>query len=46
MATVYKKITPSEIKNKQISQASSFDKTQVSNILGTFVNLFKDKHLS
>jgi len=46
MATVYKKITTTELKNKQIQQASSSDKTQVFNILNAFVNLFKDKHLS
>lgn len=46
MATVYKKVTPSQIRNKQIPQASTSDKTQVSNILDTFITLFKNKHLS
>ena len=46
MATVYKKINVDSVKGKQIPQATDSQKTQVNTIIGTFVNLFKTKHLS
>jgi ACT domain-containing protein len=46
MATIYKKIPVQEVANTQISLATSNDKIQAMNIITTFVNLFKDKHLS
>ena len=46
MATVYKKVSAQEVKNRNISQSSETDKTSASVILSTFVTLFKNKHLS
>jgi hypothetical protein len=46
MATVYKKISVQSIRNQEIPSVSANDKTKVATILGTFVNLFKAKHLS
>jgi hypothetical protein len=45
MATIYKKISVQELRNTQISLAISNDKIQAMNIITTFVNLFKQKHL-
>jgi hypothetical protein len=45
MATIYKKIPVQEVTNTQISLATSNDKIQAMNIITTFVNLFKQKHL-
>lgn len=45
MATVYKKISSLDVKNRQISQSSAADKTKASEIIGVFINLFKQKHL-
>jgi|LakMenE01Jun11ns_1017448.scaffolds.fasta_scaffold9680833_2 hypothetical protein len=45
MATIYKKISAQEVINTQISLATSNDKIQAMNIITTFVNLFKQKHL-
>ena len=46
MATVYKKINTEVVRNKQIPQATEAEKLQASNIVSTFVTLFKQKHLS
>lgn len=46
MATVYKKISTQDVENRQILQASAEDKTKASAIVSSFVNLFKQKHLS
>jgi ACT domain-containing protein len=45
MATIYKKIPVQEVANTHISLATSNDKIQAMNIITTFVNLFKQKHL-
>jgi ACT domain-containing protein len=45
MATIYKKIPVQEVANTQIPLATSSDKIQAMNIITTFVNLFKQKHL-
>jgi hypothetical protein len=45
MATIYKKIPVQNVKNIDISLASSDDKLKAMNIITTFVNLFKQKHL-
>jgi RNase H-fold protein (predicted Holliday junction resolvase) len=46
MATLYKKVSTQEVKNRNISQSSETDKTSANMILNTFVTLFKNKHLS
>jgi len=46
MATVYKKITTTELSNRSVSVSSNDEKSKASTILNTFVNLFKQKHLS
>lgn len=45
MATVYKKISNQNVKNKHVPLASSEDKAQALNIINLFVSLFKQKHL-
>lgn len=46
MATVYKKISTQSVKNRQLAQASNDDASKASNIISSFINLFKQKHLS
>lgn len=46
MTVIYKKISTSTVRNKHIPSASTPDKAQATNIINTFVTLFKQKHLS
>ena len=46
MATVYKKIGAQTVRTKQLPSVSADDKTKTDTILSSFVNLFKQKHLS
>ena len=46
MATIYKKISVQEVRNAEIPLASSEDKLKALTIINSFVDLFKQKHLS